>query len=108
MTDTPASRLRAAREAAGFKNASDFARKIDVPDPTYNAHENGSRGFKQPAAKRYAAHLNTSWQWLLIGDDSHPPSEVSEHMREFSRLTDTDKEAIRSLTRRLLASRQDR
>ncbi|MCG5241374.1 helix-turn-helix domain-containing protein [Azospirillum doebereinerae] len=108
MTETPASRLRAAREAAGFEKAADFARAVDVPEPTYNAHENGGRGFREPTAKRYADKLGVSWQWLLVGDDSHPPPPpptVAEHTEEFSLLPPQDQETVRALTRTLLSAR---
>lgn len=60
-------RLREARIAAGYQNAADAARATGVPEPTYNAHENGSRGFKFDRASLYARRFGVSLEWLLSG-----------------------------------------
>jgi hypothetical protein len=65
MTDMH-ERLRQAREAAGFEKASDAARALDVPVPTYLGHENGSRTFR-PSAEQYARRFGVSLEWLLTG-----------------------------------------
>lgn len=62
-----AERLRHARKSAGF-SASEFARRIGKPYPTYIAHENGSRNFKIEDARRYAQLLKVSAAWLLTGE----------------------------------------
>jgi hypothetical protein len=60
-------RLRWGRERAGFDTATDAAESLGVPEPTYLAHENGSRGFKHDAADRYARKFKISLDWLLTG-----------------------------------------
>lgn len=60
-------RLRHARQAAGM-GASELARRVGKPYPTYIAHENGSRNFKLEDARRYARLLKVSAAWLLTGE----------------------------------------
>lgn len=65
-----AARLRWARQQAGLESGSDAARALGVPEPTYLAHENGSRGFKSQAEK-YSRRYRVSLDWLLTGR-GHP------------------------------------
>ncbi|MFG1214969.1 S24 family peptidase [Xanthobacter flavus] len=65
-------RLVWAREAAGFEKAADAARAMGVPLPTYNAHENGSRGFRR-MAQQYASKYRVSLEWLLTGKGQPRP-----------------------------------
>jgi phage repressor protein C with HTH and peptisase S24 domain len=61
-------RLRAAREAAGFKTKADAAKAVGVPYPTYAGHENGGRGaFKRDEAATYARVFKVNLEWLLTG-----------------------------------------
>lgn len=61
-------RLRAAREAAGYKSAAEAARAVGVPYPTYAGHENGAKGaFRREEAARYARTFKVSPEWLLFG-----------------------------------------
>lgn len=60
-------RLRQARIAAGYASAADAARAVGVPEPSYTAHENGSRGFKYDRAKLYSRRFGVSLEWLLSG-----------------------------------------
>lgn len=64
---TMADRLREARESAGYRSAAEAARILDIPEPTYTAHENGSRGFRATSATRYARMFKTTPEWLLFG-----------------------------------------
>jgi phage repressor protein C with HTH and peptisase S24 domain len=66
---TVAERLREKREAAGYESASDFARAHGFTEPTYRAHENGTRNPGAPALKQYAEALGVDWRWLMLGDD---------------------------------------
>lgn len=67
-SSTPLSeRLKASREAAGYKSASEAARALSVPIGTYTNHENGGRGFKLAAAQTYARRYRVNLQWLLTG-----------------------------------------
>jgi phage repressor protein C with HTH and peptisase S24 domain len=59
----PNERLIAARERL-YASAADAARAMGVPEPTYQAHENGSRGLGR-SAKRYAAFFRVTTDWLL-------------------------------------------
>src|SRR5215472_1138998 len=47
-------RLRAAREAAGFRSAREAALRYEWPESTYRAHEAGKRTIGQDDAERYA------------------------------------------------------
>jgi len=60
-------RLRQAREAAGFENAADAARRFSWPETTYRAHENGARNFPRSKATLYARAYRVSPEWLLLG-----------------------------------------
>lgn len=66
--DSPADRLRQARIANGFVSAAEAADKHGWNKPTYYAHENGSRGIRIDAAKRYARAFRTSAQWIMTGE----------------------------------------
>jgi DNA-binding XRE family transcriptional regulator len=50
-----------------YRTASDAARAMGAPQPTYLAHENGSRGMKLAVAETYAQHLGVTTAWLLTG-----------------------------------------
>jgi phage repressor protein C with HTH and peptisase S24 domain len=60
------SRLRRAREAAGYRSSTEAAQAIGVPVPSYTHHENGTRGFSK-SADRYARFFRVSLDWLLTG-----------------------------------------
>jgi transcriptional regulator with XRE-family HTH domain len=70
--NTPAARLRAAREHAGYRSAARFAREIDMPEVTYRAYENGTRTIQLDAVRAFADKLGVSWSWVLTGED--PPA----------------------------------
>ncbi|MBA5778222.1 helix-turn-helix transcriptional regulator [Stappia sp. F7233] len=64
-------RLIAARKAAGFATASEAARALDVREPTYLSHENGTRGYGRQA-DRYARRFGVNVEWLLYGRGKGP------------------------------------
>jgi len=64
---TPNERLILARRKAGYEDAASAARAMGVSEPTYHAHENGTRGFVR-ALDRYAAFFRVSAEWLRTGD----------------------------------------
>lgn len=66
MTDK-ASRLRLAREAAGFSNAREAAERFGWAYPTYSSHENGSRGIRTDKISEYALAFRVEPAWLLSG-----------------------------------------
>lgn len=63
-------RLKAARERAGYATAADAARAFGWKEPTYTAHENGSRGVKARRAEAYSRAFRVRLPWLLTGDGS--------------------------------------
>jgi DNA-binding XRE family transcriptional regulator len=66
LMSEPHERLRQARRAAGYEEATDAARALGLREPTYLAHENGSRGFRARAPE-YAKRYGVSLEWLLTG-----------------------------------------
>lgn len=67
-----ASRLRQAREAAGFKNASDAVARFGFRTSTYMAHENGQNGIRSEPALAYARAYGVEPGWLLTGVGQGP------------------------------------
>jgi transcriptional regulator with XRE-family HTH domain len=63
-----AARLKYARERlSDYTSAAGAARAMGVQEPTYSAHENGSRGFRVDMAYKYARFYKIDLQWLLFG-----------------------------------------
>lgn len=59
---------RLARVRSRFYNtASEAARQLGIPGPTYLAHENGTRGMRRDMAEFYAQKYGISTDWLLYG-----------------------------------------
>lgn len=73
--ETPATRLRQAREKAGYETPTAAAAAFGWPYPTYAAHENGSRGIRPDAMLRYAKAFRVSAAWLLDGSDTGKPPQ---------------------------------
>jgi phage repressor protein C with HTH and peptisase S24 domain len=73
---TQSERLAAARLEAGYADAASAARAMGVPAPTYQAHENGSRGLGR-ALERYAAFFRVSADWLLTGKGEMKPARMA-------------------------------
>lgn len=63
-----ASRLKEAREAAGYSSASVAAAFLGVVSTTYRHHENGTRGIKPWEAVKYAEAYHISLDWLYTGN----------------------------------------
>ena len=68
--DTIASRLKWARQQAGFATATAAARAHGWPVSTYLGHENADRAPSRGSAKRYAKAFKVKWDWLLEGEGS--------------------------------------
>lgn len=68
--ETPADRLRQARERAGFETAKAAAEAMNIPVATYIQHENGARGFPATKAERYAKFFRVAPEYLLYGKAS--------------------------------------
>lgn len=64
--ESPGGRLRAARQKAGYADAADFARLVNVNPITYRAHEANQNGYAKNADK-YARKLKVPAAWLLYG-----------------------------------------
>lgn len=71
-----AARLVKARELSKRENASEVARLLGIPEPTYLGHENGSRGLKIDAAQKYADFYRVNFEWLMTGR-GHPQHQRS-------------------------------
>src|SRR5262249_14443249 len=54
IMETPANRLKKARQEAGYATATDAAHAMGMKPPTYLGHENGTTGLRRTAAIRYA------------------------------------------------------
>lgn len=78
-------RLTHARMLAGYESASEAADAIGQPRPTYYGHENGSRGFRAPTAKRYADFFRVSFDWLLNGRGTPRPETLEFRILSLSR-----------------------
>lgn len=70
-----ATRLRLAREAAGFSTAADAADRFGWNYATYAGHENGSRGLRTDVIRRYAAAFHVEASWLIDGSGGARRSE---------------------------------
>lgn len=71
--ETPAERLRTARQKAGYETASAAAEAMGATVSTYIQHENGSRGYPAKTAARYAKFFRAAPEWLLYGRGSDEP-----------------------------------
>jgi DNA-binding XRE family transcriptional regulator len=71
--ETPHTRLKAARIAAGFRSAAQAAKQVSLDYKTYVAHENGSRVFTAQTAKKYANVFGTSAEQILFGKGEDIP-----------------------------------
>lgn len=69
-------RLKAARVAAGFRNAKHAAEALGMPYATYQSHESGKRAPRASLLKIYAATFNAS-EAYLVDEDAEPVQSVS-------------------------------
>lgn len=82
-------RLKEARIAAGIRSAAEAARQFGWTQPTYAAHENGTRGIKPEEAEKYAAAFRVDACWMLFGKEPTQAkmADVSEKvLREILKL----------------------
>jgi hypothetical protein len=63
-----AARLREARIAAGFADATKAAERFGWHVVTYRSHENAIRGLKSSIVARYAKAYKVSFTWLATGE----------------------------------------
>lgn len=64
-------RLRELRIKKGFGSPSEAARAFGWNEHTYKSHENGIRGIRLPAARKYAAAYGSTPAYILTGSDGH-------------------------------------
>lgn len=76
MKMTRGQRLRAAREAAGYKSGAKAAEALDMKPSTYNSHERagapGARDYDPEDAAKYARKFRVDDTWLLTGKGRGP------------------------------------
>lgn len=66
----PQERLREARLAAGYKFASEAAKRLGVTITTYRTHENGQNQIPYKRAEQYAKLFKVTPEWILYGRGS--------------------------------------
>lgn len=66
--DTPAKRLKAARERAGYETAKAGADALGMKEAGYRHHENGTRDISYRSAQKYAKAFKTTAEWLMDGE----------------------------------------
>lgn len=74
----PNERLRAAREARGFRSAAAFARANGLRLPGYSHHENGTRGMSLQVVQHYADLLDVDAAWLSFAQGRGPAPASTE------------------------------
>ena len=84
-------RLKAARAAAGYRTAKEFADTHGIETSTYSNHESGARGIRQPTADRYVDFLapnlaGISADWIRFGDGPPPANIAKEPARNKGQL----------------------
>jgi hypothetical protein len=62
-----ASRLKQARELAGYATGSAAAEAFGWKYPTYQGHENGTRGIRPDNIEKYASAFRVDLRWLMTG-----------------------------------------
>ncbi len=85
MSD-PSSRLRTARERAGYRTAERAAEAMGVPKATYTQHENGLRGYPAKRASQYAKFFRTTADYLLFGVGKEPPQSSEPMLDKLSKI----------------------
>ncbi len=92
MNKTPAERLIQARKAKGYESATAAAEAHGWKEPTYLAHENGTRGIGRKVGE-YAKAYGVSVGWLLNGEGLPPTRKaVSESSRRIEGLPEREDE----------------
>lgn len=72
MSEAIGQKLKAARLAAGYRTAKQFADTHGIPQPTYALHEAGKRGLTRKRAEHYARLLDVRTEWLWTEEDDIP------------------------------------
>jgi transcriptional regulator with XRE-family HTH domain len=100
---TLADRLIAAREAAGYKKASEAIEAFGFSQFTYYQHENGTREPGKPLLERYAKAFKVSIDWLMRGVGEMKPAssdpQTAELISIFKKLDEKRKGEIADFAR---------
>lgn len=75
---TPADRLRQLRIRKGFSTASDAAKAFGWNEHTYKSHENGIRGIRLDAARKYASAFSSTAAYILTGGNGAQADPVTK------------------------------
>jgi transcriptional regulator with XRE-family HTH domain len=94
--DEPHQRLKWAREQRNFPSASEAARAMNIPIPTYSGHENGTTPVPRDALLRYAKFFRVKVGWLLDNEGEPEGSAPVQELYE-SINPDLQPEALRYL-----------
>ena len=78
LTKSIGMRLKAARKAAGYRSATAFAGKRDIPMSTYSQHECGKRSINVESLVYYAEQLGIQAGWLLSGQGEPFQSTIQD------------------------------
>lgn len=112
VMQTPGSRLRAARERAGYKTVTAGAERVATNYSTYAGHENGNRGFSRDEAVVYGKAFHVRPEWLMFGDlgvepiattdDPQPPlAPIVKAIEDYlDGLTEAEQRTIAGLVKR--------
>lgn len=65
--ETPADRLKSARQKSGYETAKGAAEAMGATVSTYIQHESGLRGYPARTAARYGKFFRVGPEWLLYG-----------------------------------------
>jgi transcriptional regulator with XRE-family HTH domain len=92
-------RLRAARDAAGYKTAAEAARAFGWNVNTTSSNENGNRTYSRTAAERYATAYRVNLEWLLTGKGEMKgrDPEGAEIIDIWKRIPERDREAAKRM-----------
>ena len=71
-------RLREARQAAGFVSATDAIEYCKWKGSTYRAHENGQNNYNAEYAARYGKAYGVSAAWLLLGEGNEVQAAIKK------------------------------
>jgi DNA-binding XRE family transcriptional regulator len=102
--DTPADRLRHAREQAGYETAKAAAESMGASVSTYISHENGTRGFPAKRAIQYARKFKVTEEWLLYGKGNNPTGEKADVIDMWSRIPANRRQEAMAILKLLSAS----
>jgi SOS-response transcriptional repressor LexA len=77
-------RLRQLRIKRGFSTATDAAKAFGWNEHTYKSHENGIRGIKTEAARKYATAFGSSAAYILTGSSGRTNGDGSPSVNSVS------------------------